>query len=137
MVETDRPDDGRSIMVADSDVLVRHAIADYLRHCGYPVVEAASFEEAIEVAEAAEFNTWLVLCDAQLRGGGNGFALRARLAELRPEVTVILAGNFDAAAKAAGELCEDGPHVVRPYDSSVVIDRIRRARAARERDQGG
>ena len=30
-----------SILIVDGDVVSRHVISDYLRHCGYNVVEAA------------------------------------------------------------------------------------------------
>jgi len=35
-----------SILIVDGDIVTRHAIADYLRHCGYKVVEAANTDEA-------------------------------------------------------------------------------------------
>ena len=34
------------VLVVDGDVLVRHAIADYLRLCGYVVIEASLSDEA-------------------------------------------------------------------------------------------
>jgi DNA-binding NtrC family response regulator len=119
------------LLVADSDVLVRHVIADYLRSCGYIVIEAASFEEALAVMEDDRLAPPLALCDADLAGGGNGFALRVRLASVRPDAKVILAGNAAAAAKAAGDLCDEGPHLARPYDPQLVVERIRRHLATR------
>lgn len=121
------------LLVADSDVLVRHAISDYLRRCGYAVIEAASFEEALAVIEAPQLTPELVLSDVELAGEGNGFTLRALVTEKWPEVEVVLAGNVEAATKAAGELCERGPHLARPHDPQLVLERIRRALASRVR----
>ena len=121
------------LLVADSDVLVRHAISDYLRRCGYAVIEAASFEEALAVIEAPQLAPDLVLSDVELAGEGNGFTLRAVVTEKWPEVEVVLAGNIEAATKAAGELCERGPHLARPHDPQLVLERIRRALASRVR----
>ena len=121
------------LLVADSDVLVRHAISDYLRRCGYAVIEAASFEEALAVIEAPQLTPELVLSDVELAGEGNGFTLRALVTEKWPEVEVVLAGNIEAATKAAGELCERGPHLARPHDPQLVLERIRRALASRVR----
>ena len=121
------------LLVADSDVLVRHAISDYLRRCGYAVIEAASFEEALAVIEAPQLAPELVLSDVELAGEGNGFTLRAVVTEKWPEVEVVLAGNIEAATKAAGELCERGPHLARPHDPQLVLERIRRALASRVR----
>ena len=121
----------QSLLIAESDVLVRHAIADYLRRCGYVVIEAASFEEARTVLEGLPEKPQLVLSDVELSGEGNGFDLRRRAAREWPEIEFVLAGNVAAAAQAAGDLCERGPHLSRPYDPQLVLDRIRRALATR------
>lgn len=121
----------QSLLVADSDVLIRHVLADYLRSCGYTVIEAASFEEALAVMNSEHVAPDLVLCDADLAGEGNGFVLRERLLRQRPDVRVMLAGNVAAAARAAGNLCEEGPHLARPYDPQLVLERIRRHLAQR------
>lgn len=127
----DRDEQPQGLLIADSDVLVRHAIADYLRDCGYRVVEAATYDEALMVLGSETFVIDCVLADAQLSGAGNGFALRAWVAEHRPGLPVVLAGSVAAAAQLAGDLCEGGPHLARPYDSQIVIDRIRRLAARR------
>lgn len=121
------------LLVADSDVLVRHAIADYLRRCGYAVIEAASFEEALAVLMSPQVAPDLVLSDVELAGEGNGFGLRQLVREKWSQVEVILAGNIEAAARAAGDLCERGPHLARPHDPQLVLERIRRALANRVR----
>jgi hypothetical protein len=41
-------------------------------------------------------------------------------------VRLVLAGNIQAAAHKAAELCDDGPHLARPYDPQAVIEYIRR-----------
>lgn len=38
-----------AVLISDSDIISRHAIADYLRHRGYAVVEAAATDEAMMV----------------------------------------------------------------------------------------
>jgi len=45
-------------------------------------------------------------------------------------VQVILAGTVDAATEKAGDLCEDGPALSKPYAPQLLLDRIRRALAA-------
>lgn len=134
MAEQDRKP--RSILVADSEVLVRHAIADYLRHCGYDVIEAASYEEALAVLQSDDLSPELVLGDVELKGDGNGFALRAWARARRPEVRIVLAGSVEAAARAAADICDEGPHLVRPYDPQAVADHIRQLLAIREQTRG-
>jgi CheY-like chemotaxis protein len=114
------------ILVVDGDVLVRHAIADYLRHCGYVVVEASSTDEAMIVLQDESIGLDAVLCDAQAPGSLNAFQFRAKAADIRKHVQVTLAGNVEAAADKAAELCDDGPHLARPYDPQSAVDYIRR-----------
>jgi CheY-like chemotaxis protein len=131
MADIERP---QSLLIADSDPIVRHSLAEYLRDCGYRVQEATNFEEAVTLLERPDGGELpsAVLSDVDL-AGGNGFALRMWARQHRPNVKVILAGNLAMAAKAAGDLCEDGPHLSRPYDPQLVLERIRRNLGSRIR----
>ena len=119
------------VLVVDGDVLVRHAIADYLRQCGYIVIEASSTDEAEIVINESSLAVDAVLCDAEAPGSRNAFAFRAWASEQRQAVQIALAGNIDAAAQRAAELCEQGPHLARPYDPQGVVDYIRRLTGVR------
>jgi CheY-like chemotaxis protein len=117
-----RPD---CIIVADGEVLVRSAISEYLRHCGYKVIEAASVDEVIDVVEAKTTPVDAILCDAGITGSMNAFDLRLRIRNEQPQIEVVLAGNVDAVAKAAGKMCDQGPHLQRPYDPEAVVNHIK------------
>ena len=110
-----------TVLVADGEVLVRHALADYLRRCGYEVIEAASSDEALTVLAVT------------IGGSLSGFALAAWARASRPGLQVLLAGNVEKAADAAAGLCDEGPALARPYDPQLVVDRIKRLLAARDR----
>jgi DNA-binding NtrC family response regulator len=114
------------IIVADSEVIIRNVIADYLRRCGYKVIDAANADEVIMVLESGFATVNAILCDAALAGTMNAFALRLSVRERWPDIHVILAGNVTAAAQAAGQLCEEGPHLARPYDPQTVLSHIKR-----------
>lgn len=118
------PRESQRILVVDGDVLVRHVISDYLRTCGYVVIEAASTDEAAIVLDDTSVDA--ALCDAQAPGGRSAFQFRAWALQRRPEVQVILAGTIESAASKAAELCEDGPQLRRPYDPQSVVEYIRR-----------
>jgi len=60
----------------------------------------------------------------------DGFALSQWVRANRPGLDVILAGSVSRAASAAADLCEEGT-LPKPYESQVVVDRIRRLMAAR------
>jgi len=122
----ERTHQSQSILVVDGDVLVRHAIADYLRDCGYIVVEAASTDEAKTVLSEATLAVDAVLADAETSGSLNAFELRAWAAKHRQDVQIALAGNIESAAHKAAELCDEGPHLGRPYEPQSVVDYIKR-----------
>jgi CheY-like chemotaxis protein len=105
-------------------------IADYLRTCGYRVIEAASADEALVILQHTEFQVDVVFSDIEMPGSMDGFALSKWLRANRPGVEVILAGSVARAADAAGDLCESGP-VPKPYEPQMAADRIRQLMALR------
>jgi DNA-binding response OmpR family regulator len=125
------------ILLVDADVLVRHEVAEYLRHCGYRVIEASTTDDAVTVLSRAADRVDAVLCDVAAVGAQSGFELAAWTRDHHPDIAVLLAGSPEKAADAAGELCEEGPQLARPYDPSLVVDRIRQRLAARERGTQG
>jgi len=114
------------VLVIDGDVLVRHAIADYLRNCGYTVIEAASTDEATIVLERGTVTVDAAICAAEAPGALNSFEFRAWALRQRSDLQIALAGSVDAAAEKAAELCEQGPELSRPYDPQSVVDYVRR-----------
>ena len=114
------------ILVVDSEVLVRHALSDYLRDCGYSVIEAASVDEAQVAIGEGGLPLKAVLCEAEIKGSMNGFELKRWARENRPDLKFILAGNVQAAAEIAANICEEGPQLQRPYDPQGVVDYIKR-----------
>jgi CheY-like chemotaxis protein len=105
-------------------------ISEYLRRCGYRVIEAASVDEALTVLQHLETKVDVVFSDIDMPGSMEGFALSHWLRANRPGIDVILAGSITRAADEAAELCDPGP-LPKPYEPQLVIDRIRRLLAAR------
>jgi CheY-like chemotaxis protein len=118
--------ESQRLLVIDGDVLVRHVISDYLRTCGYVVIEAASTDEAAIVLEDAKGAVEAVLCDADAPGERSAFQFRTWAVRQAPATEIILAGSVAAAANKAAQLCEEGPHLARPYDPQSVVEYIRR-----------
>ena len=123
------------LIVADADVLIRNALAEYLRTCGYKVIEAATSDEVIIALEEGAAQVDALLADAELLGQFNAFELRIWVHDHHPDVEVVLAGSVDSAAKAAGHLCDEGPHLKRPYDPESVAAHIKRLLAAARRQR--
>lgn len=114
-----------AVLVVDDEVLVRMVIADYLRDCGYRVVEADSGDEAMEILTTVDFAIDAVFSDVQMPGEIDGFALALWLRRERPEIRVMLTSGVARACDAARALCEDGPLLEKPYHTADVERRLR------------
>ena len=120
------------ILIVESDGLIRAPLAQYLRECGYQVLEAVNADEARQVLMSGEWRIDLVLAGVH-SSGASGFSLAAWIRRSYPSVAVILAGSVAGAAEKAGDLCDEGPKQSKPYDHRGVLYRIRRLLAARDR----
>jgi len=105
-------------------VLVRLAVSEYLRECGYNVVEASDAHEAIEVM-TSEAVVDIVFSDITMPGGLDGFGLAQWIRRERPDIRVVLTSGVARSAKAAGELCKEGPMLAKPYEHADLERRIR------------
>jgi CheY-like chemotaxis protein len=118
----------QTILVVDDEVLIRLELADYLRACGYRVLEASSAEEAMAVMQT-EHRVDLVFSDVQMPGPTDGFGLARWIRANRPGVKVILTSGVARSAALAGELCDEGPLEAKPYDPQRLLERIKRTLA--------
>jgi DNA-binding NtrC family response regulator len=119
------------LLIVEGDIVVRHPLAEYLRECGYTVLEAASGEEAVAVLQGSGLIIGIVIAD--MTTTGSGFGLRQWIGSNNPSVEVILAGSVDKAVSRAAEVCEDRPAITKPYEHQLVLDRIRQSLAQRHR----
>jgi CheY-like chemotaxis protein len=127
------PDEIETVLVVDDEVLIRMAIADYLRDCGYHVVEAANGDEAISVLTAAECEVDLILSDVQMPGSVDGFALARWVRQNKPGLEIILTSGYAGAARESMELCDEKDLVAKPYEFDRLLDRIKQSLARRAR----
>ena len=114
-----------SILLVDSDAIGRALIADYLRGCGYRVVEAGTLADSKLALEQQEVD--LAVVDVELRDE-SGFELAAWIRGNRPQIRVILTGSIERAANLAADLCDEGPALTRPFHPQQLLDRIKRLR---------
>lgn len=130
MIETDVSQvASASVLIVDADVVSRHAIADYLRNCGYAVVEASNTDEALIALREPALSIDVIVCDIAAIGARSAFELANWVRQNRPELQVRLAGTLESVVSTAAELCESGPHLARPYEPEAVVDYIKRLRA--------
>ena len=122
------------LLLVDGEELVRAPLAQYLRECGYRVLEAINAKEALGILSGGSQLVDIVLADIQTLGE-EGFAFAGWMRENKPGIRVVLAGTVAATARKAGDLCEEEPPIRKPYDHQLVLDRIHRLLAERDRNR--
>jgi DNA-binding NtrC family response regulator len=122
------------LLLVDREELVRSPLAEYLRECGYRVLEAINTKEGQGILSQGLPIVDVVLADMQTLGE-EGFAFAAWVRKNKPGIRVVLAGTVAATARKAGDLCEEEPPIRKPYDHQLVLDRIRRLLAERDRNR--
>lgn len=121
-----------TVLMVEDEVLIRMVISQYLRECGYRVIEAANADEALIVLQEPELRVEVVLSDVEMPGSMDGFGLSRWVRQNRQGLEVILVSGPQRAADAAADLCESGPMLSKPYEPEIVVDRIRRLLADRQ-----
>jgi CheY-like chemotaxis protein len=123
-----RPGNGHptpsTILVIEDEVLIRLSVCDYLRQCGYRVIEGSTGEEAQRVLLAGE-PVEVLFSDIDLGQGMSGFALAAWVRQHYPAVRILLTSGVAQPAEEAAQLC-DGPILRKPYTQSTLGDHIKR-----------
>lgn len=118
-----------TLMLLEPDIIARMALAEYLRDCGYRVIEGYKPEEVFTVLEAGTAID-IILAHVRLSGDLDGVALAKRLRESHPGIDVILAVGTASAADKAAQLCDAGP-LQRPSHPQELLRRIQLLREKR------
>lgn len=119
-----------TVLVVEDEVLVRLAVADYLRECGWHVIEASSGVEARQILQSVDVTIDVVFSGIQMPGDLDGFGLAKWVHANCPGIRVLLtSGRPSAVAIKAGDLCEDAPAqqpfiLRKPYHHHEVVRRI-------------
>ncbi|MGY3558455.1 DNA-binding response OmpR family regulator [Bradyrhizobium sp. USDA 4463] len=120
-----------TVLLVEHDVLVRHPLAEYLRACGYRVVEATDHDEARECFEGGRHPIDVALIDAG-SPTGSGLALSAWIRSNHPTVRTMLGATVGKVLALAGDLCEEGPQAAKKLNYRPVLDHIRQLLATRK-----
>ncbi|HEY5998709.1 MAG TPA: ATP-binding protein [bacterium] len=95
-----------TVLLAEDEASVRVVVAELLRTLGYTVLDAASPEEAVRLAETHAGEIHLLVTD-MVMPGMDGLALAERIAGIRPRarrlfISGYAAGAFDARPRWTG-----------------------------------
>lgn len=121
-----------AILLVEADVLVRFALADYLRGCDLMVIEAGGADDARAVLLAGP-RIDVLLSDAQLAGGGSGFVLAQWVRRHRPQTDIVLTASLASKAQAASDLAARDPACKPPSDAAGLVAKLNGLLAERKR----
>jgi CheY-like chemotaxis protein len=111
-----------TVLVVEDEDLVRMPIAEYLRDCGYNVLEAGDAREAIGLAD--EDHVDVVFSDVRMPGEMDGFGLARWFRMHHPEVPVLLTSGYNTSWASEAEPVR---LIGKPYSQRQVLERIRAA----------
>ena len=123
------------ILVVEDEVLIRFVVADYLRECGFQVLEAGNTDEAEKLLRTADLGIDLVFSDVHMPGTRDGFDLARWVQEHRPEIPIVLTSGLARTVELSEDLCALGPIEPKPYNARALSERIHRL--LRERNKRG
>jgi CheY-like chemotaxis protein len=115
-----------TVLVVEDEVLLRAALAEYLRECGFRVYEAGNGAEAITLLKSRKVLIDVVLSDVEMPET-DGFALSQWINKYRPGLPILLVSGDRKKSDAAKNLCETDPGFTKPYDLKKVVAYVRNA----------
>lgn len=119
------------VLLIEGDIVARFPLAQYLRQCGFVVVEAVDADEAKVALKTPAMKIEVVIAD--MASEGVDFSLRHWARTENLDVRILLAPTLDRLVEHAGVLCNQGPARAKPYEHHLLRDQIRQAMARRER----
>lgn len=75
---------GETVLVVEDEVLLRLVVAEYLRDCGFKVIEAAHADEAVMVLKQPDLRIDVLFSDIEMPGSLDGFCARPMDASQSP-----------------------------------------------------
>jgi CheY-like chemotaxis protein len=112
-----------TVLVVEDEMMVRMPIAEYLRDCGYNVVEAGDATEAITAVDT-EGPVSLVFSDVRMPGKMDGFGLAEWFRSHHPDVPVLLTSGYNGGRNLSAASIPGIRFIEKPYSQIQVEQRI-------------
>jgi DNA-binding NtrC family response regulator len=114
-----------TILLVEDEILLRAAVAEFLRDSNYRVLEASNAVEAQAVMQSKE-PIELVFSDVRMPGELSGFDLAAWIRQQYPDVSVLLTSGFFDLQSASGYGKEHGLILQKPYSFDELLAHVKR-----------
>jgi CheY-like chemotaxis protein len=109
-----------AVLVVEDEILIRSAVAEFLRGAGYKVIEAADAAEAVAIfASGTQID--LVFSDINMPGPMDGIGLVGWIADHHPGIHVILTSAISHARRAGQR---GAGFLLKPYRLAEAARRI-------------
>ena len=115
-----------TILVADDEAALRHAIAEILRSSGYKVLEAETSTEALELARQHRGQLEILLTDIVMPGL-RGPELARRVAKVHPEVQIVYMSGY-AEGLPEAQLPENSMFLQKPFRFATLLEQLKLVR---------
>jgi len=112
-----------TVLVVEDETMVRMPIAEYLRDCGYNVVEAGDASEAIAAMDS-EGPISVVFSDIRMPGNMDGFGLAQWFRSHYPSVPVLLTSGYNGGRSLSAAEIPGVRFIEKPYSQIQVERRI-------------
>lgn len=121
------PGGTETLLVVEDDDDLRELLCLTLRKLGYQVLDAATSVEALKVWAIHATAIRLVLTDAVLAEGPNGWELAARLRTQQPDLRVIVMSGYTTEMRAEEFRADNGIEFLsKPFDPLSLGNLVRR-----------
>ncbi len=110
-----------TVLVVEDEIMVRMPIAEYLRDCGYVVVEAGDAREAIAAMDT-EGPVSVVFSDVRMPGKMDGFGLAEWFRLHYPHVPVLLTSGYNGGRTLTAASIPGVGFIEKPY-SQIQVER--------------
>ena len=112
-----------AILLVDDEAALRHAVGEILRQTGYSVLEAASSQDALSLAQSHQGEIPVLLTDIVMPGL-RGTDLAAKVRALRPNIKVIYMSGY-AEGISETQLPEDAQYLQKPFRFATLLNLLR------------
>lgn len=112
-----------TVLVVEDELMVRMPIAEYLRDCGYNVLEAGSASEAIETV-GSEGPISLLFSDIRMPGKMDGVGLAKWFQAHFPSVPVLLTSGYNGGRSVSLSEMPQSRFIEKPYSQTQVERQI-------------
>ncbi len=117
-------EDARTVLLVEDEPLVLRSTADLLSHEGYRVLEAASFDEALECLGSCP-DLAAMVTDIGISGEQDGIALTRAVRERCPQVRIVLVSG--RMRPSSDQYPPDAIFFTKPYAPSALLTVVRQS----------